>query len=1201
MDTCTNCGLAQPPDMGASCARCGAPLRASAATEPTVVPASRPPSSSDRTVLRAEGASEPTVVAGAAPGASTPPLRTLGPYEILSELGHGGMGVVWKAFDTRLRRVVALKGILSAGDAQADQVQRFMREAQAAARLRHPNIVAVHDVGVVDDQHYFTCDYIEGRSLDAVEKPLPARRAMELVKAIAEALQYAHDQGIVHRDVKPANVLVDAAGKPYIMDFGLAKDVKEMTGSGLTMSGDLLGTPAYMSPEQARGSMEEVGPASDQFSVGSLLYELLTGSRPFEAESLHGLLGAILDQEPVRPTSKNPKVQRDVETICLKAMEKDPGRRYATIGALAADAGRWLEGEPIEARPESGIRRVLRRAARHRWVVLSTCATVILGLAFGVYALVSARRTTQAEEKAASALGTLEKSRLVSAVFARWTRLLPALGRMEAVTFDSQVPAAEVEARTAQDWRAVQEFIEATPSDSASQATMRALAGWARCLAGRREEGAEWMARAASIDAEVPFGDLMAALSLLGEYVERQTLPRAVATPFGLEFEGEAPETERQAALRERFELLLARAQGAKVWGREGAKDFEDVVAGARALGRGDPATAEAALTRALGSPDLRAFATWLLYARAKARYARKDFDGAIADIDEVLAARPGYQVVLSTRGSFHVSRGAALAARGQDPTPAFQAALDALEKARAHQPDDRLSIAEASFVWQQMGMALDKRGEDPREAYAKALACAEEAVRVDAGDADARAERGNARRLAAEEAILRGEDAREACRAAIEDYGEALRLDPECLPALTSRGSAWRSLGDAEAALGADPRESYAKAIADLDQAVSRSPSSPRERFVRGNAWKQTAAAEKRRGGDPRGALAKAIEDQTQAIALSPQAADAYVSRAMARGALGDAIEAAGEDPRPAWRDGLDDLAKAIAIDPSASGPYVQQGNLLALLAARDEDPRPGLAEAIARYDEGVKRNPADDDAWYERGRVRLELAGASAERGEDPLPIARTALAELEKAATLRPSRTVAPCAIGWAHLEIARHLATAGEEPSEELRRAIAAYGEVVGRAPSCVDALYGRATGRLRLGKLEADEGIDPRPEFRGAAEDYGAALAVRADDLGAASNGALAWMWLANAQEAFEEDPAAAYEKALAATDAALRIDPGRWQTHLTRGGILGSLGRAQEAVRCMEEALRLSPGNPTVEAALGQMKARLAPPRGSER
>ncbi len=326
------------------------------------------------------------------------------------------------------------------------------------------------------------------------------------------------------------------------------------------------------------------------------------------------------------------------------------------------------------------------------------------------------------------------------------------------------------------------------------------------------------------------------------------------------------------------------------------------------------------------------------------------------------------------------------------------------------------------------------------------------------------------------------------------------------------------------------------------------------------------------------------------------PKVSDSYVSRAMAREELGQAQEAGGEDPSPAWRAALDDLAQAISIDAVHADPYVEQGNTLALLAGRDEDPRAGIAKAIARYDEAVRRNPSSDDAWYERGRVRLELAHAVDQHGGDPLPDCRAALVDVEKAAALRPTHTVAPCAVGWAHLEIARYLVAGGKDPAEELRRAIAAYGEVVARAPACSDALYGRATGRLRLGKLEADEGSDPRGEFRGAAEDYDAVLALWPRDLGSASNGALAWMWLGNAQEALGEAPAAAYGKALATCDTALRIDPNRWETHLTKGGLLDLMGRAAEGVSCLEEALRLTPGNSTVQQALAEAKAKLAPP-----
>ncbi len=359
-------------------------------TDPTAVPTMlSPPSPSASTIAHAPGMA-PTVCGQSTPTASTKPIakpaddpqgHTFGRYRLLEKLGKGGMGVVWKAYDTQLKRVVALKQIRP-GDEDAETAERFVREAQAAARLRHPNIVAVHEAGVIDGHHYLTTEYVDAKTLRDVmgAQPLVPKKAIELVKQVAEGLAYAHDQGIIHRDVKPENILVDAQGKAFVMDFGLAKDLRQELGRNLTLSGSALGTPPYMSPEQARGWKEAMGPPTDQFSLGVVLYELLTGKLPFDGTSWPDLSTAIVEKDPVRPTRLNPRLHRDLETICLKALEKAPLRRYDSMAALAADLGRWLEGEPIAARPVSIAERLWRKASRHRRVVVPVVALALAAL-----------------------------------------------------------------------------------------------------------------------------------------------------------------------------------------------------------------------------------------------------------------------------------------------------------------------------------------------------------------------------------------------------------------------------------------------------------------------------------------------------------------------------------------------------------------------------------------------------------------------------------------------------------------------------------------------------------------------------------------------------------------------------------------------------------------------------------------------------
>ncbi len=290
----------------------------------------------------------------------TPPAEPMrfGDYLLEREIAHGGMGVVYQGRQAGLGRVVAVKLLLLGRYSSAESVERFKREAQAAAALRHPNIVAIHEVGEYDGQHYFSMEFVDGRSLADLlrEGPIEPRRAAEIAQAVAGAIHYAHEQAVLHRDLKPSNVLIDALGRVRVTDFGLAKKLDGS--SDLTVTGQMMGTPNYLSPEQAAGRNAELGPASDVYAIGAVLYELLTGRPPFLANSLQDTLLRIRDFEPVNPRALNPAVPRDLETICLKCLRKEPARRYATAQALADDLGRWLQQLPIEARPIRSAERV---------------------------------------------------------------------------------------------------------------------------------------------------------------------------------------------------------------------------------------------------------------------------------------------------------------------------------------------------------------------------------------------------------------------------------------------------------------------------------------------------------------------------------------------------------------------------------------------------------------------------------------------------------------------------------------------------------------------------------------------------------------------------------------------------------------------------------------------------------------------------
>jgi serine/threonine-protein kinase len=322
-------------------------------------------------------------------------------YEMLAVLGYGGMGVVYKARHLRLNRTVALKMLLAGAYAGPHELARFQREAEAVAGLRHAGIVQIYDVGDHEGRAYFTMEFVEGGSLAQAlaGKPRPAGQAAALVATLAAAVQVAHDGGILHRDLKPANVLLTADGIPKINDFGLARRLEGEAGA--TLSGVPLGTPSYMAPEQARGDAHAMGPAADVYALGAILYELLTGRPPFHAESAAETVLQVLYHEPVPPSRLNPRVPRDLETICLKCLEKDPAGRYATAAALADDLRRLEEGRPIKARPLSWVERSWRWCRRKpAAAALIATALVSVGLALAGARSLELRQAEHREETA---------------------------------------------------------------------------------------------------------------------------------------------------------------------------------------------------------------------------------------------------------------------------------------------------------------------------------------------------------------------------------------------------------------------------------------------------------------------------------------------------------------------------------------------------------------------------------------------------------------------------------------------------------------------------------------------------------------------------------------------------------------------------------------------------------------------------------
>jgi WD40 repeat protein len=368
-------------------------------------------------------------------------------YELITELGRGGMGVVYQARHLKLDRLVALKMILAGSHAGAAELARFQTEAEAVARLRHPNIVQVYDVGEHEGKPFFSLEFCGGGSLkDRLNgTPLSAKEAAALVQTLACAMQTAHEQHVIHRDLKPANVLLAEDGTLKITDFGLAKKLDE---AGQTQSGAIMGTPSYMAPEQAGGKAGEIGPAADVYALGAILYECLTGRPPFRAATALDTIMQVIADEPVAVRQLQPKTPRDLETICLKCLEKDPGKRYASAGACADDLARFLAGEPIHARPTAVWERAVKWARRRPG--LTALAAFSAAVALVAFALVTWKwREATAAQWNAEVAGEAERAQKLVAEGARKeaeTRKREAeaeLRRSEASLYNHQIVLAD--------------------------------------------------------------------------------------------------------------------------------------------------------------------------------------------------------------------------------------------------------------------------------------------------------------------------------------------------------------------------------------------------------------------------------------------------------------------------------------------------------------------------------------------------------------------------------------------------------------------------------------------------------------------------------------------------------------------------------------------------------------------------------------
>ncbi len=740
------------------------------------------------------------------------PARRVARYVLVQRIGAGGMGEVWKAWDVELRRWVALKFLKSD---VPDELARFHREAQMAAQLIHPNIAAIHEVGVAAGRHFIAMQYIAGGTLASL-RASDVRTLVRLVRDAALAVDAAHHAGVIHRDLKPHNIMVEG-DRVYVMDFGLAKQVS--AGSSLTLSGMMVGTPGYMPPEQARGAIREIDARSDVYGLGATLYDLLADGPPFSDPDLYALVVRVVEEEPTRVRKRNPKVDEDLETVVMKCLEKERSRRYATARELAEDLTRWLDGEPVRARPISTMRRLAQRVRRHKAASAAGAALiVVLAAALGVVVAQSirgARREAGLRQLGAQWSAIVERKKEM-----RLARVAPDRARRELADAVSAVDAY------VHDWpgepqgyyvrargRLYLGDLERAEADLREALRRRGdfRPGWSLLGVVKAEEYQQRLAGHVETveERQRELAGLLEEASKAFAQGWQETPTREEAERWGLPWTREDQVTHRlahasrvkiadgsEAQARALVEAAMAEFEDEEYAGWLGtwvgtaqerltwlgkaialAPGFEKAWhhRGASRIVAGDARGAVEDLDQAIRlKPDY----VWALYNRGVARRAERDLKGAVDDYTRALAMRPGWYEALMNRGF----------ARAQLKDYAGAVA----------DFDHALQMREHPDAYLNRGIA--RRAMDNHDG---AIADFDRAIALKAGFVEAHYARGNARRAKRDWAGARA------------DYDRALELRPAFAEALMNRGIVRTAQEDRAGAAG-DFEEALRTAPAD-------------------------------------------------------------------------------------------------------------------------------------------------------------------------------------------------------------------------------------------------------------------------------------------------------------------------------------------------------------------------------------------------
>lgn len=1005
-----------------------------------------------------------------------------GHYESLELVGQGGMGSVYRAFDTRLQRTVALKFIHAPSP---EMRARLIHEARAQARIDDPRICRVYEVDQIGGRPYVAMEFIHGRTLAEAAYEMSTEEKVRVLAEVAEAVHSAHRAGVVHRDLKSSNVMVerneDGGWLPFVLDFGLAREV---TAAGVSATGSVTGTPWYMAPEQARGDSRSIDRRTDVYSLGVTAYEVLTGTLPFNGASAMEVLVRIVNDDPPPLRAHVRSLPADLETIVMKCLEKDPARRYDSARALAEDLRRFLDGEPIAAKPVSRMSRAVRVVRKNRFLFAMTVAALLLVVVAGAFAVrerLNAQRRAEAAQRLAREVTQVESiMRIASMLPPHDMTREKELIRRRIAAIRSDLPRTRELAAPAH--YAIGRGL--LTLGEPRQARAHLDLAWRNGYRAPETAYALGLALGAMYEDELTQARLLRGEARKSKLEQIDNELRRPAIESLQRAKGAAVETPAYG------EALVAHYQGQHALALKKADEALAAVPWLNEAHRlkGEVRHALASAARDAGQFD----AARQEYERADADYRR-----AIAVARSDVASYEGVANVW-----LHVMW-MQLYGPGGDMQPAFDRVRENATIAASIDPRRALPHVQVARGWRILGDQLAEAGKSPLEAFANCRAAAERASRLDPAIAGSYKEAAISWQAEAMWLSTHGGDPRQALSAAISSLEGAMRANPADFIASNSLGNAYLSQGQWLESIGQDPLPALRKAIARFQTTIRIAPRYAPAYSNMGLAYTRMAEYQQGRGASPLEALDASIKAYRTAVTINPQFVMALNNMGLSQHEYGKLEEHRGGDPMPHWNAALESFNRASAIKADLAFAPFNRTLIYSDIAEYEQingrDPSAAVARAEEEFAKGLQLNATIAAAYLFAVNAHMAKAACLLERGQSPDATLDRVFELLRTSLEIDPKQAMSYQFIGDAHALRAAGLIARGRSPEPEFAAAANAVRKALELRPDGGSTLKSAADLYARWAEWKLERGQSAAAEVR-RARDYGdAALRVNQRD------------------------------------------------------------------------------------------------------